>query len=337
MLKSALYIQVALLLAAITACAAASAPLESEEAAKQAAKRFAETLGWESYGEPTEAKLREGVSAAQATHWRIEFSDDAIMRFDRDTGEVYTATALAEFASLDTAEPVEVIVDEQSARQAAESLLDRIGRPSDVVFDKSYQPPDTREWRFRWARTYEGIPYLYDSLHVRVSPVTGRVIGYGRQLISAPPTSAEVRVTEEDAISAARNAAASLGIPESVIAVATASLKVVQPNNYWGPGPTIEGWRVGGPSRVAWVVDLGDGGELKQFWIDAADASLLGGMQMKGAGSITRKLEGKPAEPSEGENKQISASPWPWLGAVVPLAVVVVLLCPRKNAAKGPG
>jgi hypothetical protein len=193
----------------------------------------------------------------------------------------------------------------------------------------------TQEWVIMWVRTVDEIPYDQDYARLALDPSNGRLMGVGQSFRSAPPESTEVEVTQEAAVAAAREHARALGFREVADMPPTAELKVVQPNNYWGPGEQI---RLGymAPSRVAWSVAITvpygpEGGYTeKVLWIDAADGDLLGGYGYRGATS-------PPAVPTLAQ-PAATASSGRWLlmpvtaGGVAILAVVGGLLVRARRA-----
>jgi hypothetical protein len=251
------------------------------------------------YGPPLEARLVQS-SARIGQRWEVDFGA-ALVGVDPETGDILSATDFSKGDLLRSAETTGKRIGEQEARQTAERVLDLVGRPADLQFEKSFQRNHSKEWRFLWARTFQGIPYLYDKIQVRISPLDGKMLGYGRQFVSAPPPSAQIAIEREDAISAARGVAASLGIAGADTAPVAAEVFVVQPDNYWGPGPATDGWGRGAPSRVAWVVRLGDECDCKEFWIDAAEGSLLGGTQTLGPSFTRKRLGQKERRPTARE------------------------------------
>jgi hypothetical protein len=273
------------------------AAVTSPESAVLIAKDLAAALGW-SYGEPTSAVLRE-VDLPNSRRWEVDFSEAASVNIDPDSGEILALTDFSGSNELRASTEEDRKISQEAAREVAEAALDLLGRPEGIAFEKSYQgSPHTPAWVFLWTRTFNGIPYLYDKLQIRISPLDGRVLGYGRQFISAPPPSADTKISEEDAIALARKAAATLQTAGSVSATSSAVLRVVQPNDYWGKQPNGHAWHKGAPSQVAWVVRIAQDDkehdyqelwdnqvEYREFWVDAADGRLLGGSEAGGAGS----------------------------------------------------
>jgi len=112
------------------------------------------------------------------------------------------------------------------------------------------------------------------------------VLGAGKGFWSLLPESTDVEVTQEAALERARQCASALGFSQGGLPPAV-ELRIVQPNDYWGPNGEVH-LQYPARSRVASVVTLKvpyPGTETysyKEFWIDAKDGSLLGGTQTGG-------------------------------------------------------
>ena len=283
---------------ALVVWASAAFAAITELRAQYEAARLAKALGW-SYGAPSGTQLNPAF-LAHGPEYEVDFSGAAEVQLDAETGDVTVAIDYEQVRLLSSRRPVEEKLGEQEARQAAERLLDIWGRPANIRFEEAYQTPDTREWVFMWVRIFQDIPYIYDKMRISVSPIDGKLVGFGRTFPSAPPPTAEAKVGEQEAIAAARDAAADKGMADSAAASASARLMVVQPNDYWEAKPNLESWHPGAPSRVAWVVTLSEGdGYNKQFWMDAQDGALLGGDASRGTGGLrTPPGAAGPARPA---------------------------------------
>jgi len=258
----------------------------TELQAEDKAARLADALGW-SYGPPSGARLEpEPSSWPHPPRYRVDFSKAAEICVYAETGEIQGGVDDTVAALLSGPHPPEGKLGEREAREAAERVLDVWGRPADIRLEKAFQRPDSKYWVFIWKRTFQDIPYVYDAMEIAVSPVAGKLVYFGRSFLSAPPPTAEAKVSEQEAIAAARDAAAKKGMADSAAASASARLMVVQPNDYWEAKPNLESWYPGAPSRVAWVVRFTTGDGYREFWIDAADGRLLGGEASRGTGGL---------------------------------------------------
>jgi hypothetical protein len=134
---------------------------------------------------------------------------------------------------------------------------------------------------------HTGIPFNRGGVGVMLSAADGRLLALSSGLDIAPPESVTVSVPEESATAAAITYASHLD-SSSQPAETQAELRIVVPNSYWARRGLGEEIAEPG-SRVAWVVELREAeGHYRIFWIDAADARLLGGTQSKSAVPATR-------------------------------------------------
>jgi len=304
--------------------------IDSEQAATDMGDVFAQAMNWQ-YGRPSKAIIKE--VAGYGALWRVEFSGAALVNIDPATGQIIMAADLSQNALLySNPGPVEDKIGETKARETAERVLDVVGRPIDARFLSSDKSQDNREWRFLWVRTFFDIAYRDDMIMVKISSINGKLLGYGRSFVSAPPPSVEVKLTADDAMAAARNIMLSLTISESEIGTANTKLQVIQPNNYWGPGNAIEDWGKDGPSRVAWIVMTNQNKSLKEFWIDAENGNLLGGTQTKSPGFTNARLK-----------ENVSGAGWlvltnsyfRWLIIGVSALFLLLLILLRRRLIKG--
>jgi len=223
----------------------------------------------------------------------VKYFDFAYVAFDvaQDCiAGAHDSSASVEFAAQPTV--VNLTEDEALARATEVAEAMDLFREPVALYRVRLTPvsEQTQEWVVMWVRTVEGIPYDHDYARLALDPSNGRLMYVGQSFRSAPPESIEVKVAQEAAVAAAREHARALRFEEIGDMPPTAELKVVQPNNYWGPGEQI-GDRYMAPSRVAWSVAIRvpygpEGGyTYKVLWIDAADGELLGGYGYRGATS----------------------------------------------------
>jgi hypothetical protein len=286
----------------------AAATVDTEEAAKSIAIAFGRAMEWH-HGLPSKAELRQ--SARGTTVWEVQFSDAARVEVDATTGTIVTVMDYMELKPLGeladkAGGEVPQNVSESAMRNVAQRALELAAPRDDLRFSRVSIDPVDKARDFVWDRVFNGIPYLSDGAGVSVSPLDGRLLGLGAHCPSAPPESAELNLSRETAIEVAQQKAAELGMSAAILAAASAQMYVVQPNNYWGPGPEADCRDPGAPSRVAWVVRLGDRGQ-KHFWIDAADGALLGGTQARDSSYTTRRLEPPKVEPFPSTDPRPSA------------------------------
>jgi len=283
-----------LLIVGLGSLAANGATATTEREAAAIASAFARAMGWD-YGPPSQTKLAELPTGERV--WEVEFSGEAGVQVGQETGRIRIVVDKSQLRDVqEVRRDAPAKLTELEARTAGERILDVVGRPTDIVFECVENDRINKEWRVRWKRTFQGIPYISDGVLVVLSPIDGELLAFGDKRISAPPEAAEVNLSPETAIQAARETAAALEMPGAISAAASVQLYVVQPDSYWGPGPLSDRLSDGAPSRVAWVVRLGDRGQ-KHFWIDAADGTLLGGAQARDSSYTTRRLGSTQAKP----------------------------------------
>ncbi len=301
---------------AVGICSVSASVVNSEESAKSLGAGYAQKAGWD-YGLPSEAKLIDLPQHGKA--WRVEFSGASLIHLSQATGDVISLTDLSAGTLLCSDEPIKESITEQAAYAAAQMALVNFGIPPSTAFLNSYKDNNTKEWRFRWARMLGAIPYQDDTIQIRISPIDGKMLGYGKHFISAPPSNSQVVATKEAAIANAREIAGQLGLSNSATITADAELKIVQPTYYWTESLDRNIPYVGGPTRIAWIVALGEPHERKNFWIDATDGSLLGGDQVKGGNYLTKRLHRKPPAPTSSPANKSHDAATPSAPAAVPM------------------
>ena len=246
--------------------------------------------------------------------WELRFYSFSTIRVDASTGraimfgDLSAATAQRGTAAALTAEKVIAV-----ARPVAEAL----GLPSDAQL-KDAKSNSEGAWSVRWVRMGpQGACYEDDALYVLVGP-SGQVTAGNLRWSSRPPENTEVKVTKERAEQVTRDFARVSGRLRSEPTIA-AELRVVHPNGYWTEHP-IRHIRYDSPTRLAWVVTLTQGqaghGYEMIVWIDAADATILGGTQSSGRG---------PSSDEATQQPKPQAPPSSTIRLIAPLAGVVAL------------
>jgi hypothetical protein len=328
-----------MLLVMLVGCAASGEAAASmdPEIAKQRATAFAERVGMP-WGEELTVEVVHPHDEV-GEELLVKYFDFAYVAFDvaQDCiAGAHDSSASVEFAAQPTV--VNLTEDEALARATEVAEAMDLFREPVALYMVRLAPvsEQTQEWVVMWVRTTEGIPYERDFARLALDPSNGRLMGVGQSFRSAPPESTEVKVAQEAAVAAAREHARALGFEEVRDMPPTAELKVVQPNNYWGPGERV-GDQYMAPSRVAWSVAIGvpygpEGGyTYKVLWIDAADGELLGGYGYRGATSPPAAPI--PAEPdataSVGQSLLIPVT----AGGAAILALIGGLLVRARRAA----
>jgi hypothetical protein len=261
------------------------------EIAKQRATAFAERVGMPWGEELTVEVVPPRWDLGELLY--VKYFDFASVAFDVAQDCIANAqdsSACVEFAAQPTI--INLTEDEALARATEVAEAMDLFREPVALYRVRLTPvsEQTQEWVIMWVRSVDEIPYDQDYARGALEPSNGRLMGVGQSFRSAPPESTEVKVAQEAAVAAAREHARALGFEEIRDMPPTAELKVVQPNNYWGPGEEIRLVYMA-PSRVAWSVAIGvpygpEGGyTYKVLWIDAADGELLGGYGYRGATS----------------------------------------------------
>ncbi|UCG88149.1 MAG: hypothetical protein JSW71_06295 [Gemmatimonadota bacterium] len=265
------------------------------QTAVQETSAFAEAVGMP-FGEGVETVM-EAAEGPYGDRWTVKYFDFSEVTVDAADGSVVTAinrAAVEEFM----AQPTTVAITEAAAVASASEIAKLMGLPFDSaeLYDvelNEFAADELYQWHVRWVRTADGIPYESDMAIVMLDPNSGQFLGAGKAFWSSAPESVEVRVKESQALGIAREHAQRLGIQEADVPPSV-ELRIVQPNNYWGPGEVVAP-KYGSPSRAAWVVNLrspsslgGEGAAAdKVFWIDAANGELLGGTQSMGPTHIS--------------------------------------------------
>lgn len=246
--------------------------------------------------------------------WELRFYSFSTIRVDASTGRAIMFGDLsAAMAQRGTTAALTAEKAIELARPAAEAL----GLPSDAQLKEAH-PGSEGTWSVRWGRVGpQGAFYEDDGLYVLVGP-SGQVIAGNLRWSSRPPGNTEVKVTKERAEQVARDFARASGKLRSEPMIA-AELRVVHPNGYWTEHP-IRHIRYDSPTRLAWVVTLTQGQAAHGYemivWIDAADATILGGTQSSGMGPTSDEATQQPKP---------RAAPSSTIRLIAPLAGVVAL------------
>jgi hypothetical protein len=268
--------------------------INTEQDAKIIAMRYAQKFNW-TYGSPTIAKLR--YSFGHGNLWEVEFSDSGIVRIYKYSSETQSVSDWAKKKLLGNGESVEVTIDEQTALEAAKRYI-KIFNISDAIEFMNITQAYNKEWEIRWKRVLDGVPYQSGGVCIDISPIDGTFLGYACDFTELVPRETSVYVTPEDAITCGRDIAGQIGAVSIATGAANAELKIVRPDNYWTGGQeliTQEQWEKyrNTPTRVAWVVQLRNGEDMEEFWIDAGNGVLVGGAQTESHGFTTKHLSKK--------------------------------------------
>jgi hypothetical protein len=294
-MKTFTFVLLVCFIVCIPTLTAFAASVNTEQAAKELAMTYAQKLGWQ-YGMPTSVTLNKNDFLGD--RWEVRLSDSAELTFDQATGEFMTMIDYVRLHKLTEGDDVKLHVGQDEARVNATRYLTVFTMLDEIALDYEMQNRNTKLWSFHWVRTYCGIPYdsCAEGVSILISPVDGILTIYGRGFISARPKAAEIRVTQSDAVTLARQIAGLLGLQNSDSFSATATLKVVQRNNYWNEKPIYHYIYPGVPSQVAWVVTLNTdlfGPSELIFWIDATTGELLGGTQSMSGNGVAKRLTKK--------------------------------------------
>ncbi len=261
----------------------ASAADISEQQALAAAAEVAAALDIP-FGEGASATLKPG--GFMPPEWEVRFHSFSSVRVEAKTGRVIGIvdhSALQEsYSSAD-----QPAIAEEEAVAIADNALSAMGHPNSLVFkDATLKAPidDIPAWICKWDETWQGIPYYRggpQGASAWVTAATGKVVSAALYPPLPAPASAEVRLSEAEAIAIASDLAQDQ-LPPLAQPETTAQLRIVQPNHQWSKSGMVE-VRYDDPSCVAWVVQLtevGEGGRVgraAEFWVDAADGSIVGG------------------------------------------------------------
>ena len=280
----------ALWLVASATGARASAAEISEQQALDAAAGAASALGIP-FGDGATSTFKGG--GFMPPEWEVRFHSFSSIRIAAETGSVIgfvDHSALRESYSSARQTPL----GESEAVAIAEGTLSAMGRPQGLVFrDATLKAPvdDIPAWICEWDQIWQGIPYYRggpEGASVWVTGATGKVVSASIYPPLPAPESATVKVTQPEAIAIASDLART---PPPVFRnpQTTADLKIVQPNYQWSESGMAD-VRYDDPTRIAWVVTLKDTDEegrtarAAEFWVDAADGSVVGGA-MSGGGA----------------------------------------------------
>ncbi len=342
----------AVLLAGLAALGAPAARGETvaEKDALAIAGDFATAVGM-TWGEPTEVVLKQDAGHNRDREWHIGFHDFATIGVNPSKGFISSAVdysvsrrdyALASEHPLSQEQPQ---LDEETALARAGRILalagleDAVQLESPVLLLRQHSvAPDVYCYLCNWRLMYQGVPFDDGGVMLQLSPADGRLIVLSTGLDIPAPESVRAVVDRPTAETAAQGLCRSLD-SRFRPAETEMELRIVVPNSYWADRGLGEEITEAG-SRVAWVVKLREaGGHFRTFWIDAANGTLLGGTQSKGAvsdttttssGSTTSAIavDPGPKSASTGVPRSVTA-----MAAAAVLALAAGVLLRRRRAA----
>ncbi len=197
-----------------------------------------------------------------------------------DTGEVFLLRDWRNEAKTDN------LRDTIKAVALAQPILDLIAideavlmTPPKVYVDKtpSEGPNQSIDYMVKWEQVYEGIPVYQGWVSVYVNPETMKPSGFRNRIIVVEDVNTTPQVTQEDAISTAKNFVSSYLNHYHVEGVIDCQLMICRPNYYWSGGPR----KLGAPTLI-WFVTLNCTYPTAwtspvEVWVNAHDASIEGG------------------------------------------------------------
>ncbi len=273
----------ALALASVMLPAAAGhgASRVSEQRARTVASKFAAAVGM-TWGTPTRSELHKDVNAERRQELMLDFGDSASVGIDPTRGVVSSAVDYAAVTALNS-RPAPAKLDKAAAVARAKKVMEAARLEGTLPLE----PPTAwlkREERAAsyyvwWRPTYRHIPYDSVAVQVNISAADGRLITLSTGLDVVPPRSTKVTVSKESAVRSSTEWAKRFDASFRA-STTKAEVRIVTANSYWTFYKL--GRRVSPDSRVAWVVEVIDGGRHLIFWIDAANGDLLGGTQSQG-------------------------------------------------------
>ena len=300
-----------------------------EAAAMGAAGQLATAVGVPFGDGATAALDGQAHGPARGAQWTVEYGRFSRFHVDGDTGRV---AGFVDFSALKESylSVGKSVLPESQAVDIASATLRIMGMSEDLVFDRAVQsnPGDNiSEWVVTWKRVWNGIRYGgadEPGAAVTLDGVTGRVIIAAIYEPPAAPSSAEVRVTEREALAIGEQVVKGKAPHWSDLS-AEAELAIVQANNYWSEAGMVEP-AFDDPARVAWVVKLtreerDSAPPFKALvWVDAEDGTVLGGASSGGGAAAA----GAPVLSGSSTGVPISVLVAAFLGIGLILAGLVV-------------
>ncbi len=259
-----------------------AAPIQTSDEATARALRFFQDVGWEpdrggQYPEGDEVTALS-VRRHGADCWDVTLNNLSA-QVSRGTSMVVGCQKRRLFRDMPEDSPT---IEEAAANELALSYLAAGGVPlDDAVIWKSELTRDRDAWRVYLRREHNGfLFYEHDWDLVILEPEDGRLWAYGHNFRSPLPDTTRVLLTEEQAVSVAREYLADLALEAG--GLTSAELLIVQPDDYWeheAVNQVPPAWElpVALQSRLAWVVIFDKPWEGTMVWIDSETGAPLGG------------------------------------------------------------
>ena len=272
-------------------CPAISQPDLTQDQAASRAQAFLKAIG-----EGESAKMFSATypapkrfSAQIETHWqarwRLLFKSDG-----RETAEFEIVSKSAvvsrfyNFALVNKLQneerPPGQALTEADILRRAEEVIRATGQTDELssakaTLQQTTNPPTAAGhlWVVSWVRKFHGIPFRNQQATLILLADTGAVVGLGLTYHSPPPTSVQVVVNREHALSVARTHLAANGVQNA--GMKQTILQIVQPNSFWLPGGSSK--PIGPASMVAWACMFNRDQDIWEVWIDAKNGSVIGG------------------------------------------------------------
>lgn len=196
-------------------------------------------------------------------------------------------------------QPEDAPMSKSEAIAQATVILTRAGalKTNELTFNRADLTPfgkDTTEWWVSWNRTYQGVVYREQGASIGFNGETGRLLGFGVNFKTPPPSTMKTVFSQEQAIEVADRQLQDAGyLPGSVIRVKT---EIVMPNTFWKPGGSEANSEL--IARAAWVCVYKSSDEIGDVWVDRETGLVIGGTSYNSAKYAgPRKVEKPIATP----------------------------------------
>jgi hypothetical protein len=274
---SAIFLGISLLIFSGIYSRAAETQMQSIDADQAISVSFSffQNVGWTATGG---AAAADSTNARRSETWEVQ-ADGLMAEVNKQTGKI--TFAMRKHAARPQRKEDVVAITDKTALQNAERYLAAAGLSLENAKLITSRPvthsgrPGQMHWEIVYLRSYAGYPFAADFIKVSLDPVDGSLLDFGCYLDSPLPATTELKLTEAEAVSKAREYFAGLGITAGKELGAEG--KIVQPDGYWDCWKTNGKPVQSGNSRLAWEIKFDAPWTETIIWVDGENGNALGG------------------------------------------------------------